>query len=112
MQTFVSTFLALRLLGAVWSHNDSSASSTLQRPDGQARVAAAHQNMARLLDGYDDAMYKTMRDDAPRTAAYRAAIEALAPGKVVLDIGTVKSSPPAVSVSLAPPPCVPDERAH
>jgi hypothetical protein len=32
--------------------------------------------------------YKTMRDDAPRTAAYEAAIRKLAPGKVVLDIGT------------------------
>jgi SAM-dependent methyltransferase len=50
--------------------------------------AAAHGKMGRLLDGYDDAMYKTMRDDAPRTAAYAAAIEKLAPGKVVLDIGT------------------------
>ena len=54
----------------------------------QQQQAAAHANMGRLLDGYDDTMYKTMRDDAPRTAAYAAAIERLAPGRVVLDIGT------------------------
>ena len=58
---------------------------------GNDQHTAAHHNMARLLHGYDDAMYKTMRDDEPRTAAYTAAIEALAPGKVVLDIGTVSS---------------------
>ena len=48
-----------------------------------------HENMARLLNGYGDEMYKIMRDDKPRTNAYRDAIVALAPGKVVLDIGTV-----------------------
>jgi hypothetical protein len=53
-----------------------------------ADPSADHVNMERLLRGYGDEMYKTMRDDVPRTAAYRAAIERLAPGKVVLDIGT------------------------
>jgi hypothetical protein len=51
-------------------------------------AAAGHAHMGRLLDGYGDGMYKTMRDDALRTEAYRAAIQRLARGKVVLDIGT------------------------
>ncbi len=75
--------LSLLLVSAVGGDTAGGVASPLSDEE-----AAAHGNMARLLDGYDDGMYKTMRDDAPRTAAYAAAIQRLAPGKVVLDIGT------------------------
>jgi ribosomal protein L11 methylase PrmA len=37
---------------------------------------------------YTDDTYAKMRDDAQRTLAYQRAIEAIAPGRNVLDIGT------------------------
>ncbi len=77
--------LLLQLLLLVSAVGGDTGGGDAQLSDEEA---AAHGNMARLLDGYDDGMYKTMRDDAPRTAAYTEAIQRLAPGKVVLDIGT------------------------
>lgn len=38
--------------------------------------------------GYPDGYFEKLRDDEERTAAYRAAIERLAPGRVCLEIGT------------------------
>ena len=41
-----------------------------------------------ICDRYGDETYAKMRDDEERTSAYEAAIAAMAPGRVCLDIGT------------------------
>ena len=80
--------LCLAALATNGAADASADGAAAESPPQQAAAVAAHANMGRLLDGYDDTMYKTMRDDTPRTDAYAAAIERLAPGRVVLDIGT------------------------
>ena len=71
-----------------WWAESTARTRQKQDDDAAGKLTTAHSNMGRLLDGYGDSMYRTMRDDKPRTAAYTAAIQRLAPGRVVLDIGT------------------------
>ena len=72
-----------RLLARVRGGNDADNPPAGLGPSDPTLLAAA-----RFIDGYSDQVYAKMRDDVARTEAFRKEILRVAPGKVVLDIGT------------------------
>lgn len=62
---------------------------------------ASETDARRFIDSYTPSVYAKMRDDSIRTSAYKRALNALAPNRTVLDIGTGGLAILAISAAQA-----------